>query len=172
MTKHPLSLTSSFASSFIVAFAGCATYASPDHFETNGGAGGATAGASSNAGAATTAGAGGTSAMAGAASGGALGVSGAAGQNAAAGGASSTGGGAAGASSGGVGGGASGAASGGGADVGGAGGQNGVPANSIESISVPASGAVVASKTSLDNGELFLLKAVGTVSAGRCRFRR
>jgi hypothetical protein len=164
MAKHNLALTSCLASTaFVACFAGCATYAAPDHLDLNGGAGGASAGGS--AGAATAAGTGGAQGTAGAPNGGTVGVSGAAGQSAANGG--SGGGGAAGASSGGVGGGASGASSGGaGANGGGAGGQTGVPPNAIEAISVPASGATVASKASLDNGELYLLKATGTVSAG------
>jgi hypothetical protein len=38
--------------------------------------------------------------------------------------------------------------------------------NAIESISIPGDGRTIASKTMLDNGELFLLKATGTVVAG------
>jgi len=41
-----------------------------------------------------------------------------------------------------------------------------VPGSAIDSISVPASGASVTFKTSLTNGELYLLKAIGSVTTG------
>lgn len=67
------------------------------------------------------------------------------------------GGGGAGGAQGGVGGGTGGAA-------GGSGGAGSVGA--VEAISVPAGGAVVMSKVTLDSGALFLLKAVGSLKAG------
>jgi hypothetical protein len=66
------------------------------------------------------------------------------------------------------------AASSGGSQAGGSGaggsGAGGDSANVIESILVPASGASAASKTLLDAGELFLLKATGTLDAGADKF--
>jgi hypothetical protein len=45
-------------------------------------------------------------------------------------------------------------------------GGGGVPAKALETIRVPASGDAVASKINLDSGELYLLKATGTVGVG------
>ena len=41
-----------------------------------------------------------------------------------------------------------------------------IPGNAIDSVSVPASGTGVTFKTSLVNGELYLLKAIGAVTVG------
>jgi hypothetical protein len=41
-----------------------------------------------------------------------------------------------------------------------------IPGSAIDSVSVPASGASVTFKTSLTNGELYLLKAIGSITAG------
>ena len=43
---------------------------------------------------------------------------------------------------------------------------DGIPSSAIESIEVPASGVAATFKTSLVKGELYLLKAIGTVSVG------
>jgi hypothetical protein len=52
----------------------------------------------------------------------------------------------------------------------GGGGAGGSSTNVIESVLVPVSGASATSKTLLDAGELFLLKATGTVAAGTDTF--
>ncbi len=82
---------------------------------------------------------------------------------AASGGTPPTTGGSAGASGGGAGGSGG---SGDGQAGGGTGGAAPATPNAIDSIQVPASGVAAASKVSLDNGELFLLKATGTTDAG------
>ncbi len=56
--------------------------------------------------------------------------------------------------------------SGGGGQGGGGAGAPAATPNSIDTIQVPASGAAAVSKVSLDNGELFLLKATGATDPG------